>query len=124
MLAGRLGVWWWGATGDDFHVTTGLMESYPISIKQVETIRKDLLKVSRELMKEQLRHPLVTKYAGKEMGNYDMSRCRHITDVSDQLILNELGLSEFWPHVLHADAGLAKVTGERPGTRRKWPFPL
>ena len=53
-----------------------------------------------------------------------MSRCRHITDVSDQLILDELGLGEFWPDVLLADAGLAKVTGERPGTRRKWPFPL
>jgi hypothetical protein len=124
MLAGRLGVWWWGATGDDFDVTTGLLESFPVSIKQVGSIKKDLLKLSRDLMKEQLKHPLVTKYAGKEMGNYDMSRCRHITDVSDQLILDELGLIELWPHVLLADAGLAKVTGERPGTRRKWPFPL
>lgn len=124
MLAGRIGVWWWGATGDDFDVTTGLLESFPISVKLVGGIRKDLLKLSRDLKKEQMKHPLVTKYAGKEMGNYDMSRCRHITDISDQLILNELGLSEFWPHVLLADAGLAKVTGERPGTRRKWPFPL
>jgi hypothetical protein len=124
MLAGRLGVWWWGTTGDDFHLTTGLLESFPISISQVKSIHSQLLKLSRQLRKEQLKHPLVTKYAGNEMGNYDMSRCRHITDVSDQLILDELGLGDFWPDVLLADAGLAKVTGERPGTRRKWPFPL
>ena len=124
MLAGRLGVWWWGTTGDDFDVTTGLLESFPISISQIESSHSELLKLSRRLRKEQLRHPLVTKYAGKEMGNYDMSRCRHITDESDQLILQALGLDEYWSDILLADAGLAKVTGERPGTRRSWPYPL
>lgn len=124
MLAGRLGVWWWGATGDDFDVTTGLLESFPISITQLKSTQASLLKLSRQLRKEQLKHPLVTKYAGKEMGNYDMSKCRHITDVSDRMILESLGLSQYWPEVLLADAGLAKVTGERPGTRRSWPFPL
>ncbi len=124
MLAGRLGVWWWGATGDDFDVTTGLLESFPISISQLKSNQAELLKLSRQLRKEQLKHPLVTKYAGKEMGNYDMSKCRHITDMSDMIILESLGLSQYWPEVLLADAGLAKVTGERPGTRRSWPFPL
>jgi hypothetical protein len=124
MLAGRLGVWWWGATGDDFDVTSGLLESFPISISQLKSNQAELLKLSRQLRKEQLNHPLVTKYAGKEMGNYDMSKCRHITDMSDIIILESLGLSQYWPEVLLADAGLAKVTGERPGTRRSWPFPL
>ncbi len=124
MLAGRLGVWWWGATADDFHVTNGLLESFPISISQIKSIQTELLKLSRQLRKEQLKHPLVTKYAGNEMGNYDMSRCRHITDRSDMLILDVLDLGQYWPDVLLADAGLAKVTGERPGTRRSWPFPL
>jgi hypothetical protein len=65
----------------------------------------------------------VTRYAGKEMGNYDMLRCRHITDESDQLILDALGLADYWPAVLLADDRLLKVTGERPGTEREWPFP-
>jgi hypothetical protein len=124
MLAGRLGVWWWGATGDDFHVTNGSLEAFPISIGQLGEIHSELLRCSRKLRKEQLKHPLVTKYAGNEMGNYDMSRCRHITDVSDRMILEFLGLGQYWPDVLLADAGLAKVTGERPGTRRSWPFPI
>lgn len=124
LLAGRLGVWWWGAVGDDFHVTNALLESFPVSPLRLGSLAEELLRLAGALRKEQPRHPLVTKYAGKEMGNYDMSRCRHITDESDQLVLDHFGLSDLWPTVLLADARLAKVTGERPGTRREWPFPL
>ena len=124
LLAGRLGVWWWGTTGDDFDVTAGLLKDFPISLAEVERISDRLAAIAADLRLEQQRHPLVTKYAGKEMGNYDMSRCRHITDVADQLVLDHLGLGHLWPTLLLADASLAKVTGERPGTRRAWPFPL
>jgi hypothetical protein len=124
LLSGRLAVWWWGINGDDFHLTKGLLMSFPISLEQVSGMSRELVSLSKKLQKELPKHPLVTKYAGKEMGNYDMSRCRHITDESDQLILRALGLDEFWCDILLADAGLAKVTGERPGTRRSWPFPL
>ena len=124
MLSGRLCAWWWSATGDDFNVTSSLFERFPIGIDQVASIEPKLLKIARKLRVEQPKHPLVTKYAGKEMGNYDMSRCRHITDQADRLILEHLGLGEYWPDILLADAWLAKATGERPGTRRKWPFPL
>jgi len=123
LLAGRLGVWWWGTTGDDFDVTSGLLQSFPVSTSQVEAVSDQLLELASSLRAEQPKHPLVTKYAGKEMGNYDMTRCRDITDVADQAVLRHLGLERHWPTVLLADASLAKATGERPGTRREWPFP-
>lgn len=124
LLSGRLMSWWWGSTGDDFHLTKGLLESLPIGLSSLRDKSKELQKLAKKLRLEQPKHPLVTKYAGKEMGNYDMSRCRHITDQADRLILEHLGLGEYWPDILLADAWLAKATGERPGTRRKWPFPL
>lgn len=124
LLSGRLGCWWWATTGDDFDLTTGLLERFPIGISDINAIKKQLLAISRQLQMTQPKHPLVTKYAGKEMGNYDMSRCRHITDKADLLVLQHLGLSKFWPEILLADAWLAKATGERHGTRREWPFPL
>lgn len=124
LLAGRLGVWWWGSTGDDFDVTTGLLKDFPVGPEDVGAISKELMTLAAALRAEQQLHPLVTKYAGKEMGNYDMSRCRHITDEADRLVLAHFGVGHLWPTVLLADASLAKVTGERPGTRRKWPFPL
>ena len=79
---------------------------------------------AKKLEKEQAKNPLVTKYNQNWMGNYDMSRCRSVTDESDKLILEEFGLLDYWPEILYADQTLAKVTGERPGTLRKWPFPL
>jgi Eco57I restriction-modification methylase len=124
LLAGRLAVWWWGATGDDFDVTAGLLKSFPIAPSDVKAAWPKLQRLAKRLREEQPRHPVVTKYAGKEMGNYDMLRCRHITDEADQVVLGALGLAHLWPTVLLADARLAKATGERPGTEREWPFPL
>jgi hypothetical protein len=57
------------------------------------------------------------------MGNYDMLRCREITDRADEIVLKTIGLEHLWPSVLLADARLAKATGERRGTERAWPFP-
>jgi hypothetical protein len=87
-------------------------------------IKTKLLALAKRLQREQVKNPLVTKYAGKLMGNYDMSRCRDITDEIDSLVLRQLGLLNYWPAILLADASLAKVTGERPGTLREWPHPL
>ncbi len=123
LLSGRLATWWWGATGDDFHVTTGMLGTFPISPASIESIWPTLGKLAKRLRKEQPLNPIVTRYAGKEMGNYDMLRCRHVTDESDQIVLEALGLGELWPAVLLADDHLLKITGERPGTEREWPFP-
>jgi len=124
ITAGRLGVLWWGQFGDDFNLTGGLLYDIPIDPKKIVKNRKKLLSLAKKLEKEQAKNPLVTKYNKNWMGNYDMSRCRNVTDESDKLILDEFGLLEYWPDVLFADQTLAKVTGERPGTLRKWPFPL
>jgi hypothetical protein len=111
-------------SGDDFDVTGGLLYSIPIDPKKIVKNRKKILALVRKLEKEQRKNPLVTKYKGKWMGNYDMSRCRSVTDEIDRLILDEFGLLDYWPSVLYVDQTLAKVTGERPGTLRKWPFPF
>ena len=124
ITAGRLGVLWWGQFGDDFNLTGGLLYDIPIDPKKIVKNRKKLLSLAKKLEKEQAKNPLVTKYNKNWMGNYDMSRCRNVTDESDKLILDEFGLLDYWSDILFADQTLAKVTGERPGTLRKWPFPL
>jgi hypothetical protein len=124
IVSGRLAGWWWGANGDDFDVTKGLLYSIPIDPRKVVKNKNRIIVLARKLAREQKKHPLVTKYKGKWMGNYDMSRCRGITDEIDKLVLDEFGLLEYWADVLFADQTLAKVTGERSGTLRQWPFPL
>lgn len=124
LLSGRLGFWWWSTVGDDFNVTAGMFQSFPVSIDDLQPIKKELLRIARQLRREQLRHPLVTKKAGKWNGNYDMSRCRHITDKSDQMVLAQLGLADYWEQVLLSDSELVKSTDEVSDSRREWPFPL
>jgi hypothetical protein len=123
LLSGRLATWWWAATGDDFDVTNGILLSFPISPAAVRTAEEELIALAARLRHEQPEHPIVTLYAGREMGNYDMLRCRHITDEIDQLALEAIGLESFWPSILLADDRFTKATGERPGTERVWPFP-
>lgn len=124
LLAGRLANWWWAIAGDDFDVTNGLLESFPISLESLVRVRPKLLELSRDLSKLQRSHPLVSKNAGKFVGNYDLSRCRSVTDQIDQLVLTELGLADYWPTILLADLWLNRSTGEASDERREWPFPL
>lgn len=90
LLSGRLATWWWGATGDDFDVTAGLLGSFPIAPAKVEKAWPTLLKLAKQLRQAQPLNPIVTRYNGKEMGNYDMLRCRPITDQADRLVLETL----------------------------------
>ena len=124
VTSGRLAVWWWSVFGDDFHLTSGLLYDIPIDPKKIVKNRKRLLVLAKKLEKEQFKNPLVTKYNKNWMGNYDMSRCRNITDESDKLILEEFGLLDHWPDLLFGDQSLNKTTGESTSSIRKWPFSL
>jgi hypothetical protein len=124
LLSGRLAFWWWSITGDDFDVTGLGLKSFPIGIDLLAPIQKDLLKFADELEKTQQQSPLVTKYKGMFVGNYDMIKCREITDKADQLVLEQIGLGEFWQTVLLADCMMSKSTDASDAVIKEWPFPL
>jgi hypothetical protein len=123
IVSGRIGFWWWGAIGDDFHVTKTVFNSFPISPADLDASRNAIVTLSRQLQGEQPRHPVVTKKAGKYYGNYDPAACREITDEIDQIVLSTLGMEEFWPAILLSSDLLLKSTGEGGGSQREWPFP-
>ena len=37
--------------------------------------------------------------AGKNIGNYNLARCRHVTDKSDKVWLDALGLGDLWEEI-------------------------
>ena len=37
--------------------------------------------------------------AGKNIGNYNLARCRHVTDKVDKVWLEALGLSDLWDEI-------------------------
>ena len=45
-------------------------------------------------------NPLVFKLnADKNIGNYNLARCHHITDSTDKILLDALGLGDLWDDV-------------------------
>lgn len=123
-LSGRLAFWWWSITSDDFHVTGAGLRSLPIALNALKPIEEKLIKLGHHLQQLQMESPLVTKYNGMYVGNYDMLACRKITDKSDKLILDQLGLSKHWKAILLADALMFKSTGKKVDAVQEWPFAL
>ena len=99
-LSGKWAYAWWVIYGDDFDVTKGLIESFPISLQRLESSphAERLLRLSAKLRQELPNHTVYKLNAGKKIGNYDLSACRHITDEADCL------LAEFWNQTDALDA--------------------
>ncbi len=122
LALGKIALMWWTATGDDFHVTASGLGNTPVAYDSVtENIRTELQVLSRETQEAMKENVIYTRYAGKWMGNYDIKRVRHLTDKADRLVLDSLGLGDYWDDLELEYVRFLKMTGERPGTTRTVP---
>ena len=122
LAIGKIALLWWAATGDDFHVTASGLSSTPINVNLLERdVRSQLQDLSMQLQELMSKNVIYTRYAGKWMGNYDVKRVRHLTDVADRLVLESLGLGGYWEDLELEYVRFMKMTGERPGTTRSVP---
>lgn len=107
LLNGKWEFAYWYMSGDDFDVTIGMFEGLPAPlIRLTDRQRREALAIAGELdaaMNEAVSFKL---NAGKRVGNYNLARCRHITDRSDLLFGEAFGWMEVWPEVqlLYAQA--------------------
>ena len=91
---------WWVAVGDDFHLTLKNFTSAPFGPKQLpKRQRARLLKAVPELAEAMARNVEYKLNAGKNIGNYNLRKCRHITDRVDQAWLQAVGLSHLWEDI-------------------------
>jgi hypothetical protein len=97
---GKLPFVMWCAVGDDFHVTRWNFGEFPIDFTRlpVATRSKLLRLVPRleEAMEEAIQFKL---NAGRRVGNYNLAKCRHITDKSDKILAEALGLLHVWEDI-------------------------
>ncbi len=99
-LNGKLAFVWWIAIGDDFHLTLSNFASAPFGPGQLtEQQRKHLLALLPELESAMSENPVFKLNAGKNIGNYNLAKCRHVTDKVDKIWLEALSLSELWEEV-------------------------
>lgn len=99
-LNGKLQFAFWVAIGDDFDVTTWMFADLPISLSQLDDrTRTRLLPVVNELkgaVEDAVQYKL---NAGKRVGNYNLAKCRSVTDKSDAILATALGIEDAWDDV-------------------------
>ena len=91
---------WWVAIGDDFHLTLKNFTSAPFGPKQLpKPQRARMLKAVPELSEAMAENVVYKLNAGKNIGNYNLRKCRYITDKIDKAWLAALGLSDLWEEI-------------------------
>ena len=91
-LNGKIAFIWWMVVGDDFHVTKGNFEGIPFCTNLNNDDKNALIRISAELHAEMEKNTVFKLNAGKRIGNYNLAKCRKITDKSDIIWARSLGL--------------------------------
>ena len=91
---------WWIAIGDDFDVTKSNFSSAPFGPRQLSDEQKELLLFAVPDLVNAMQRNLVFKLnAGIKIGNYNLARCRHVTDKSDKIFLDGIGFGDLWEDI-------------------------
>jgi len=107
---------WWNVWGDDFHVTAGILDSFPLGLDDLDTPTTEWIHRLADLLDEKMQeHIDITPYNGMRIGNYRLDAVRDLTDEADELLSDWLGTREHMGAVELSFRQFAKKTGERPG---------
>lgn len=101
----------WYLIGDDFDVTIGMFEGLPAPFSRLTPDqRREALAIAEEL-EGAMRDAVSFKLnAGKRVGNFNLARCRHVTDRSDRLFGEAFGWMDAWSDVELLYAQAVKTT--------------
>ena len=99
-LNGKINYCWWVAIGDDFDVTRWMFEEFPISFDALPPLQREaILSASSALDREMSKNVSFKLNANRKVGNYNLARCRKVTDVTDEIFANYLNLDEAYDDV-------------------------
>ncbi len=114
---GKLNFLWWAAIGDDFDLTQANIASSPVGLQSLEDdARESLLELLPNLESAMDANLVFKRNAGKNIGNYNLAKCRHVTDkaeIQNHLLLrNDLSVgTPGFRHAKGASATCAGMTG-------------
>ena len=120
IFAGRFGHLIWTFIGDAFHVTDSMLKSFPCDLDRLASIADQLAQYACLLDQAQINAPMVDSNRNL-IGGFDLEKCRNITDKSDPLIMERLGVGRYWPSVLLLDNRIVKSGRQSSTTERRWP---
>ncbi len=110
LLNGKIGLLWWSIVGDDFHVTQGNFGSLPFPVQEVATQSDSDISAARGALEDAMQENLVFKLnAGKRIGNYNLAKCRPVSDRSDRVWIAAMNLDDLMSEIDLAYAQIVKT---------------
>lgn len=112
MLNGKIAFCFWAAVGDDFDVTGDVLRCVPRAWDIQGGERLDqLMEIVDDLRYACSRAVQYKLNAGRKVGTFNLSKCRHVTDVSDQILCAYFGDSSVWEEIELFYAQFVKTEG-------------
>jgi hypothetical protein len=97
---GKLMMIFWFAIADDFDVTRWNFTDFPTDFSVLsEQHRAKLLAHMPELEQAMEAAVQFKLNAGRRVGNFNLARCRDVTDKSDRILSEALGFAEVWEDI-------------------------
>jgi hypothetical protein len=97
-LNGKIMFGYWCMLGDDFDLTRWMFTTFPIDFSVLADC-EDLLRMTEDLDKLMRANTSFKLNAGKRVGNYNLAKCRSVTDRSDAIFAEHLGLTDVWDDI-------------------------
>ncbi|MCW5725610.1 MAG: Eco57I restriction-modification methylase domain-containing protein [Maricaulaceae bacterium] len=97
---GKLMLIYWFAIGDDFDVTRWNFTEFPMSMSQLTREQRLGLRALVSDLESAMSANIQFKLnAGKRVGNFNLARCRDVTDRSDRLFASAIGFDRLWDDI-------------------------
>ena len=97
---GKLMMVFWFTVADDFDVTRWNFGDFPTDLTQATAEQRARLLTIVPKLEETMASVMQFKLnAGRRVGNYNLARCRDVTDQSDTILAQAIGISEVWEDV-------------------------
>lgn len=117
--AGRFGHWFWTTIGDAFHVTSGMVEWFPCDLERLRPVADEVIRLGHDLSDRMMDAPIVDRNR-KFVGGYNLGACRDLTDKADRIIMEHLGMGDYWPTVLALDNRIVKSSDGSATSQNCW----
>lgn len=100
LLNGKFQFSFWVAIGDDFDVTKWMFADLPLHPAKLTMDQKQQLKKLTPALKAAVEDAVQYKLnAGKRVGNYNLAKCRPVTNQADRIYAQAFGIEHVWDDI-------------------------
>ena len=97
---GKLMMIYWFAIGDDFDVTRWNVADFPADLSALSEQQRTTLRARVPELERAMEAAVQFKLnAGRRVGNFNLAKCRNVTDQSDLILAEALGFAEVWEDI-------------------------